>query len=56
MRIELHKINGNQVGEIRFRIWSHLNQASMKLFIKERNSGYMHLFTFTRHAGIQLVT
>ena len=56
MGIKLRKIYGNQVGEIRFRIWSHPNQASMKLFIKEHNSGYMFLFTLTRHAGIQLVT
>ena len=37
-------------------IWSHPNQASMKLFLKKRDSGYMHLSTLTRHAGIQLVT
>ena len=53
---QLCKINRNQVGKIGFRIWSHPNQASMKLFIKEHNSGYMHLFTLTRHAGIQMVT
>ena len=37
-------------------IWSHRNKASMKLFLKKRDSGYMYLFTLTRHAGIQLVT
>ena len=37
-------------------IWSHPNQAPMKLFIKKRDSGYMHLVTLTRQAEIQLVT
>ena len=56
MRIKLRRINGNQVEEIRFRNLVTPEPSLNEAILKKRDSGYMHLFTLTRHAGIQLVT
>ena len=56
MRIKLRKINGNQVGEIRFRNLVTPEPSLNEAILKIRDSGYMHLVTLTRQAGIQLVT
>ena len=47
MRIKLRKINGNQVGEIRFRNMVTPEPSLNEAILKIRDSGCMHLVKLT---------